>query len=251
MSENVDLEAGEKLQISAEPSPNPDTYPSHKKSAAERLNLFRTLVGIQTPQPEPGHPRQINNKGVYNRVVKTFRERKIQYYTTAFFINVCLFGQIILGAALTALGAAAASHVSIAVLGTFNTVIAGVMTYLKGQGLPDRLRDDANELRRVREYLEQIERQLMAEDGKVTPEREAKLIYEMYKEVRKNAEHNVSSTARTLDSAKVHKRAMKQEKGTDGPLQSQPLGGGSTFLSVPDRDGSRPPGRDLSRPSYK
>jgi hypothetical protein len=83
------------------------------------------------------------------RVVKTLWERNIQYDTAAIFINVCLFGQIILGAALTGLGESSESHVSVVVLRTFNTVIVRIMTYLKDQDLSDQLRDDAHELRRV------------------------------------------------------------------------------------------------------
>lgn len=247
MADNIDLEAGLNPQmlrfephISADPLSNPDpnlqSNPDVRKSAMERLNLFRTLVGIQSVMPEAELKRPAPNIGVYHRVVKTLSERRIQYYATSLFINFCLFGQIILGAALTALGAAAGSHISIAVLGSFNTIIAGVMTYLKGQGLPDRLREDANELRRVREYLEQIERQLMAEDPNITPEREAKLIYDMYNEVRKNAENNVSSNPKSVDLAKVQKHAAKLEKakdalvkvfgGSDGPHPSTTDKGG-------------------------
>ena len=47
---------------------------------------------------------------------------------------------------------------AITVLGSVNTVIAGGMAYLKDQGLPERLVQYANDLRKVREYLEERER---------------------------------------------------------------------------------------------
>lgn len=228
MGDNIDLEAGRNPPLGADaisnadrnsavpkfsgdPLASPDTTSTGPKSGVERLALFRTLVGIQSANVESEHTRLDPNVGIHKRVVKTLWERRIQYYSAASFINLCLFAQIILGAALTALGAASGSHISIAVLASFNTIIAGVMTYLKGQGLPDRLREDANELRRVREYLEQVERQLMAEDAKVLPEREARLIHHMYNEVRKNAEKNYPNSRRPLDPAKAQKTAIKQE----------------------------------------
>lgn len=225
MSNEVDLEAGENSQAlnsnpNASPGPKsnqdpaPNTSPPPKKTAAERLKLFRDLVGIHPlPMKEAGQKRPARNVGTYKRLVETLAKRRVEYYVTASFINTCLFGQIVVAAALTALGAAAGSHIIITILGSINTVIAGVMTYLKGQGLPDRLLEDANGLRRVREYLEQVERQLIAEDSTLDVETEARIIYDMYNEVRKNAENNVPSNWKSLDTSKAQADAAKAEKG--------------------------------------
>ena len=262
MSDNVDLESGEGPQA---PGSNPtasagpkslksskskqddDHSPSStgKRSAAEKLKLFRDLVGIHSlPMKEAGQKRPAPNVGTYKRLVEALAKRRVQYYLTASFINSCLFGQIVVAAALTALGAAAGSHVLITVLGAINTVIAGVMTYLKGQGLPDRLLEDANGLRRVREYLEQIERQLIVEDSTVDVETEARIIYDMYNQVRKNAEDNAPNNWKSLDPGKAKDEATKAERGKGGQTTYQSIGGlgGSSPSGGPvgagDQDGA-------------
>lgn len=241
MSNEPDLESGENPQAptanasvstgpisTADPDANADPSPRTKRSAAERLKLFRDLVGIHPlPMKEGGQKRPAKNVGTYKRLVEALSKRRLQYYVTASFINTCLFGQIVVAAALTALGAAAGSHVLITVLGSINTVIAGVMTYLKGQGLPDRLLEDANGLRRVREYLEQVERQLMAEDATLDVEAEARIIYDMYNEVRKNAESNVPGGWKSLDTSKAQADAARAQKGRKVQTQYQSIGEGA------------------------
>ena len=251
MSNEVDLEAGENPQALSS-NPNASTGPKSnqdppstsssppKKSAAERLKLFRDLVGINPlPMKEAGQKRPAPNVGTYKRLVEALSKRRVEYYATASFINTCLFGQIVVAAALTALGAAAGSHIIITVLGSINTVIAGVMTYLKGQGLPDRLLEDANGLRRVREYLEQVERQLMAEDSTLDVEAEARIIYDMYNEVRKNAENNVPSNWKSLDTSKAQAEAAKTEKGKRTQTQYNSIGDGSPQGDEPMATGAQ------------
>jgi hypothetical protein len=96
------------------------------------------------------------------------------------------------------------------------------MTYLKDQDLSNRLRDDANGLRRVREYLERIKHQLMAEDSTIIFEREVKLIYQMYNEVCKNSENNHLSKTKAFDptKAKKNRRSSKKERKTPSPTAS-------------------------------
>jgi hypothetical protein len=56
------------------------------------------------------------------------------------------------------MGAANSGHQGVTAFGAINTVIAGILTYLKGSGLPMRLRYYENEWKKVREYIEQRER---------------------------------------------------------------------------------------------
>jgi len=46
---------------------------------------------------------------------------------------------------------------TITILGAINTVIAGVLALIKGQGLPERLRHDRAEFRQVQDWIEQTE----------------------------------------------------------------------------------------------
>ncbi len=190
----LDLEEGETLP------PQPDTNP---QSPPDKLTTFRNLIGIHSLPPDPRHPRRpAENQGTYKRLVDAEVKARIQYYFSSSLINTCLLSQIVIAAALTALGAANASHVAITILGSANTVIAGGMTYLKGQGLPERLMQYANGLRKVREYLEERERQFMQPDCPLDVNQETRIILRMYEAVRQKAEDSYSREAGPADPKK-------------------------------------------------
>lgn len=217
----LDLEEGEAY---------PDVHTGvDNRNPPDKLKTFRDLVGINPILDPSGSasPRPAENTGTYKRLVDAELKARLQYYGSASIINVCLLGQIVIAAALTALGASAGSHIAITVLGAVNTVIAGGMTYLKGQGLPDRLLQYANGLRRVREYLEERERQFARPDSKLDVDKEAEIVLHMYEAVRKNAEdsHSSSWKERALVGPK-----MSKDDAQDG---SQPNGGNGTFSPNP------------------
>lgn len=190
----LDLEEGETLPPQANANP---------PSPPDKLTTFRSLVGIHSLPPDPRHPtRPAENQGTYKRLVDAEVKARIQYYFSSSLINTCLLAQIVIAAALTALGAADASHVAITILGSANTVIAGGMTYLKGQGLPERLMQYANGLRKVREYLEERERQFMQPDCPLDVDQETRIILRMYEAVRQKAEDSYSREAGPADPKK-------------------------------------------------
>ena len=55
-------------------------------------------------------------------------------------------------------GTVGASRSAVTVFGAINTVIAGVLTFFKGSGLPNRLEYYQTEWKRGREFIEQHER---------------------------------------------------------------------------------------------
>lgn len=178
------------------------------RNPSDKLKTFRDLVGIN-PVLDPNastNRRPAQNEGTYKRLVDAEIKARLQYYASASLINFCLLAQIIIAAALTALGASAGSHVAVTVLGAVNTVIAGGMTYLKGQGLPERILQYANGLRRVREYLEERERQFARPDSKLDVDEEAKTVLEMYEAVRKNAEDSYAATWKDRTSPELKKK---------------------------------------------
>lgn len=132
-------------------------------SADDQLNLFRHLTGI-TSHPSMTHMhfggggRAAPNLGIYSRVVHNEQDAKRSYKRFSWLINCCLGLQIIVAAALTAMGAAGASHSAVTVFGAINTVIAGLLTFLKGSGLPNRMKYYQAEWKRIREFIEQRER---------------------------------------------------------------------------------------------
>lgn len=197
-----------------------NTTPGHltgNKATGDRLKLFRDLIGIN-PLPIPGRAdpkRPADNLGTYRRLCDAEVKARLEYYATAGAINFCLLAQIVVAAALTALGASNGSHIAITVLGSINTVIAGVMTYLKGQGLPTRLLEYANGLRKVREYIEEDERQFMRPDTTLDIDQEVKKCIDMYEAVRQNAEDNYPSSWKGLGNSSPKETLIP----ADGPKQ--------------------------------
>ena len=167
-----------------------------KAGSTDRLSVFREQVGIsQVIELGPRAPRRsTSNIGIYNRVATEEHKAKLQYYASALVINACLLSQVIFASALTALGAGNGSHTQITVLGAVNTVIAAILTFTKGSGLPNRLRQYQCTLRKVREYVEQRERDFAQLDCQLDLDHEINVIKGMYEQARQNDENNDPGT---------------------------------------------------------
>ncbi|KAL8948623.1 MAG: hypothetical protein Q9222_005201 [Ikaeria aurantiellina] len=201
-----------------------------------KLQKLRTVIGISTPESlapstkstNPFSRRPAPNLGIYARIAIEERNARLQFYATASLINACYFGQIIVAAALTALGASSSSHIVITVLGALNTVIAGILTYLKGQGLPNRLRQYWNGLRKCREFIEEKERQCEAEgwgedgDEGMDIEHEIEVMVRMYHDVRQTAEDNTPDTYLPMQGASAS--LLTREKGGAATGAHAPVG---------------------------
>lgn len=231
----LDLEEGEAL---------PETQTStaaNKGNSSDKLTRFRDLVGINPLPPNPSGPRRpAENKGTYKRLADAELKTRLEYYATASLINIFLLSQIVIAAALTALGASSGSHIAITVLGSVNTVIAGGMTYLKGQGLPDRLLQYANELRKVREHVEERERQFAQPDCPLNVTEEVRIVIEKYVNARRAAEESASSNWKGANAAKPG--SATKEQGDTPQDQDQPTASGITSptpaLATPKNGGA-------------
>lgn len=171
-------------------------------SIPNKLQNFRNILGIYALPPDfdsAAARRPAENQGTYKRLVDAELKARIEYYFSASIINTGLVIQLVFAATLTALGASKKSFMAVTMLGSVNTVIAGGMAYLKGQGLPERLVQYANDLRKVREHLEERERQFMRPDCPLDVDQEARIILRMYQAARQKAE---DSAIREADPAK-------------------------------------------------
>jgi len=183
--------------------------------AHDQLALFRTLVGIDNAPALHTSTffrsnRPAMNIGIYSRVIHAEAKYHRQHQTFAMLINSALGLQIIVAAALTALGASNGPHKAVVVFGAVNTVIAGFLAYLKGSGLPNRLKYYENEWTKVREYIEQRERDFCREGCPLDLEAEVTTIELMYEEVKNDVEANTpESFVSVTDIAK--------RKGTINP----------------------------------
>ena len=180
-----------------------------------KLAKFRNLTGINTPRSLLDDPRPAKNIGIYARVIAEERKTSWQYWFMNGVIESSMMGQIAIGAALTALGASDSSHIAITVLGSANTVVAGLQTYLKGQGLPNRLRQYEFGLRKLREHVEDLERHFSHEDCKLNVNHEIADIAAMYHAVRQTSEDNTPDTYLPMSGAGA--KLLAKAKGKSAP----------------------------------
>lgn len=134
--------------------------------------------------------RAAPNLGIYNRVCHREHAAKKGYKFSSWLINSCLGLQVVVAAALTAMGAANTNHVSITAFGAINTVIAAILTYLKGSGLPNRIRWYENEWKKIREYIEQRERDFSRPECLLDVGQVVEVIEAMYEEVKADIQTN-------------------------------------------------------------
>ena len=116
---------------------------------------FCSLIGI--PTEDKSDDTQFSDptaKTLYKRAVRKRHSQSMTYGFTAALSNTLLLSQVVLGAALTALGASNSSHVLITIFGVLNTVIAGLVAYLKSRGQPMRARMFRDDLDHVVDEIE-------------------------------------------------------------------------------------------------
>lgn len=137
---------------------------SYRVAEDDPLMLFRLMVGISTSpylgysESSPIGTRPAANIGIYARVIHAEQKAKDSYKVYSILINACYFLQIVVAASLTAMGAAGVSHGAVTAFGAINTIIAGLLTFLKGSGLPGRFKYYSIEWKKIREFIEQRER---------------------------------------------------------------------------------------------
>ena len=154
--------------------------------AQDKLLIFRTLTGIDTVPvvAHSGHTaRTAQNIGIYTRVVHHERAARRAYRLVKGISSLCLGLQIIMSAAVTALGAASGSYSGITGLGAVSTVTASIVAYIKGSGQPQKLKYAESRWKWIREYVEQRERELCLADNPLDVYHEVRVVEEMYRAV--------------------------------------------------------------------
>lgn len=205
----------------------------------DKLLAFRSLTGIDTVPAlsSTGHARRAApNIGLYSRVVQAEQKAAHNYRIFHGLINFCLGAQIVVGAALTAIGAANGSRHAVTGLGAMNTIMAGILTYLKGSGLPDRFKAQENQWREIREHIEQRERELCLLDCTLDAQEEVAIVEEMYGQAKAELDakpfgirarfggghHSQQRTHDNSIRSVVHRAAVKVAQTTDTPVTPTP-----------------------------
>jgi hypothetical protein len=128
----------------------------------ENLVIFRKALGINYHHDvadactlEEGRQNAI---GIYKTVILTQEKKRFRFAALTAFLYICYFVQIVIGAALTALGATAEQHKwVITALGALNTVLAGILAMIKGSGQPQKIGKDRMEFRKLQDWIEETE----------------------------------------------------------------------------------------------
>ena len=163
--------------------------------------------------------RPAPNVGIYKRVASEERKARLRYYACALLINACLLSQVIFASALTALGAGHGSHTQITGLGAANTVIAAILTFTNGSGLPNSLRQYQQLLRTLREHIEQRERDFSHTDSQLDVDAEMEKIKNMYDAVRQTHETNDPSTYSKPPVVPDSEKPLMNKNANNKPLQ--------------------------------
>ena len=183
--------------MSTEEDIEKDAVGSENFTIPPRLAKFQTLVGICSPGilgTNSYRARPAPNEGIYKRTCDEEASVSFRYKLSNYAVNGSGLLQIIVAAAVTALGAANGPKVAVTVLGAANTIMAGLLTYLKGQGLPTRLEQYVHLLRTLREHIEEREREFLEPDCELDVDEEILRVAKMYQEVRQTAADNAPGT---------------------------------------------------------
>ncbi|KAJ6784519.1 hypothetical protein PWT90_09055 [Aphanocladium album] len=187
----------------------------------DKLLVFRSLTGIDTVPTVYVHGHAVRaapNMGVYPRVVRAEQKAAQRFKVYNIIVNVCLGSQMVVGAALTALGASGSSRQSVTAFGALNTMTAGLLTYLKGSDMPQKLKIVQQSFKAVREYAEQREREFCLANCTLDPVAEAGVVAEMYQNVKRELDGNKSSALQPpcscdkKETEKMHSALQRMEQ---------------------------------------
>lgn len=127
--------------------PEADTLPNAYKQ-------FCFLVGnrpLEHPHTKSYTPPK---DSLYHRAIEHRKAQSRMYAFTSALTNTLLLSQIVLGASLTGMGASDSPRWLITVFGALNTIIAGLVAFLKSRGQPMRARMFRDDLDRVVDEIE-------------------------------------------------------------------------------------------------
>jgi hypothetical protein len=181
--------------------PSSATPPLNALATEDNLTKFRVAIGINVDETifadlESGKK---GPRGLYKEIIAIQRSRYLQYQAVEALYYVAIIVQILIGAFLASLGSLPTLHpILVTALGIANTFTAGILALLKGQGLPDRLRKDEFQMKKVQDFIEETEIRLaVAGGGSWTAEEldsAMEQIFDKYNSARDTAEMNRPSS---------------------------------------------------------
>jgi hypothetical protein len=242
----------------------------------KNLRIFQDLVGIRT-QPHIGRPelslaeattlrhnttnaegdhapggrprheirrllfnRAPENGGYYQRAMDEQLTARIGFLLSSACINLIYIVQILTAATITGLASLDHHKTVLTVLGALNTVLAGLMAYLKGQGLPNRLLRSRDQFGKVLEYAEYKERQFSRQvdmppnlRDSMNPYKEADNVRDLYMAAKKDQQENYPDTyLNNNEREALTNLAVQDRDGVRKEGEAQALLKGQTSIVV-------------------
>lgn len=209
------------------------TFSTYNPDHNTNLAKFRHAIGINSScafertvldsPPDLESARQ-SAKGLYKQVISDQRYRNRQHRAFEALFYSALAAQIIIGAVLTSLGPVSDSHSrAITILGIFNTSIAGLLTVLKGQGLPERFRKDEYQMKKVQDFIEEMDVRLSVggadEFTAVELDEVVQEVWERYNAAVDGAERNKLSV---YARSQKERRTVHTQAAVDGGVTTKP-----------------------------
>lgn len=167
-----------------------DSNPNSNSSNNSWMNkvVWRCLRLLRLVPTDWIYPRP--ERSLYLALIDEERKARKRYHWVDFVIYLFLVLQLLIASILIILSAVAGdNHIAVAVLGAVIAFITGLLSLLKGQGLPIRLFNYAEELRKVRDEIDFVE------SGLRTNTREVKFadvesLWNMYEQARNSKSIN-------------------------------------------------------------
>ena len=231
-----------KANYSAGVAGNPEPTYLDKHGRTE-LEVFQSLVGIyflgnagapiptaqKTLQPAsvmsdifvPSRAAAYRhrNRGLYARCISQDMKMRVMYSFSHYMISFLYLLQILVAATLTGLSSYTnTAGVALTTLGAINTVLAGILAWLNGQGMPVRYRRARDQFREVVRAIEDAERMFSTIDymdwapgTRPTPISERDRLFKMYEKARQDEEANYPDTHENADKSEIASNAKTLE----------------------------------------
>lgn len=206
--------------------PARDSQPAPDTTNNAYLSRFQQAIGINVTTSSPSRndleAARRSATGIYKEIISAQRWRQLQYLFVEVVFYVAILINIVIGATLASLGSLSTLHSTVVtVLGIVNSSTAGILALLKGQGLPDRLRKDEFEMRKVQDFIEETEAQLafgvMGDLSEKELDDLVKQVFDRYNVARDTAELNrPESYVHQVDERPVGEGPEAQPTGSRG-----------------------------------
>ncbi|KAJ9649844.1 hypothetical protein H2198_010831 [Neophaeococcomyces mojaviensis] len=210
-----------------------------------RLFSRPQFIRHSSPNRKPGRNENPNEAleyatSLYYTLAREESDQWRLYHIYNIITYACLILQLVIASALIIIGAIpvpgssgsrdtfSGHRIAIAILGAVTGVLTGLMSLLKGQGLPTRLLQYANRLRQVRDKMEFLERALRANVGAIVTYQDVIDLWTEFETVRNEREMNrpdvwTTSTGPTGIGNTLQSTTPAPTQAQTNPSQHQPI----------------------------